>query len=105
METESSTESSFETFTARLDQISDRLDHLTFLINERSADGWCPPKIAADLLGLANAEGIYSYVAQGVFRPGSELLDIGPKNAKRPTYRINVRAYYARLAKEQALAS
>ena len=104
METESSTESSFEAFTTRLDQISDRLDSLSLLIGEQSS-GWSPPKTAAVLLGFANVEGVYSYIAQGVFLPGSELVDIGPKGAKRPTYRINVRAFFKRLAKEQALAS
>jgi hypothetical protein len=99
------TESSFENLTARLDQISDRLDRLSALINEQSANGWCAPKTAANILDIKNEQGIYSYIAQGVFRPGSELLCIGPRDAKRPTYRINVRAYYERLAKEQALVS
>ena len=87
----------------RLDKMSDRIDKIYEILSRSSAP--------SDFLTVAEAANamhcktktIYEYIDKGVFRPGTELINIGPEGAKQATWRVSVKAYYARLSLENSL--
>lgn len=92
----------------RLDALSVKVDLLAARSVELDAslgvypDQFITPKEALPLLKMRSTQGVYAACRSGQFRPGTELIDISPAGSERPTYLINVYAYFKRLRNEQS---
>ena len=90
-----------------LGQILERLDSIESAIAELSLQktdypsGYLTPKEAAPYLKKNKVAQVHEMCRRGDFLPGDELIDTSPKGSERPSYLINVRNYFERLAREQ----
>lgn len=89
----------------RLEQLSEKID----LLSQKQAPSAYPnqfisPKEALPYLkDISSLQGVYAACRSGKkFKSGTELIDTSPAGSERPTYLINVNAYFERLKKEQS---
>lgn len=100
-----------EDLTTQLEALDTKVDRLEALVDAKPPVGdtlsiypnqFITPKEALPYLKQRSTQGVYSACRGGQFKPGSELIDISPEGSERPTYLINVYAYFKRLQTEQS---